>query len=90
MSIFDEAADDAVSLAQRCFPILAGHDKMVQGAALVELVAMHLAGHVILGDTEKTKQLRVGIFEEFMKAVVDLIPVLDEDVIQPEIARRAQ
>ena len=88
--MFSDAADEAEALAKQCYPIFAGHDKMVQGAALVELVAMHLAGHVILGDAEKTKQLRVGIFEEFMKAVAGLVPVLDEGVIQPEIARRAQ
>jgi hypothetical protein len=88
--MFEQAADEAEALAKRCFPILAGHDRMVQGAALAELVAHHIAGHVILGDRGKTEALRAMLLKEYIKAVEGLIPILDEDVIQPEIARRAQ
>lgn len=90
MSDFSEAADEAEALARACFPILAGKPPMVQGAALAELVARHLAGHVILGDPEKTKALRAALFEEFVRAVKDLVPILDQGVIQPQIKARAQ
>jgi len=87
---FEHFAEEAEALARRCYPILAGQDRMIQSAALVELVARHLAGHVILGDPEKTTALRASLLEEFVKAVEGLIPILDKGVIQPEIARRAQ
>lgn len=90
VSMFEDAADEAEDVVRQCRPIFAGHDKMVQGAALAELVATHLAGHVILGDREKTTELRASLFEEFIRAVNDLVPIIDEGVIQPEIARRAQ
>lgn len=88
--MFEQAANEAEILARRCYPIFAGQPAMIQGAALAELVAALMAGHVILGDKEKTKALRAGLLEEFVKTVNGLIPIIDEDVIQPEIARRAQ
>jgi hypothetical protein len=90
MSVFSDAADEAELVARECFPLLAGKGAMVQGAALAELVARHLAGHVILGDAKKTKALRAQLLEEFVKTVKDLIPILDEGVIQPQIKARAQ
>jgi hypothetical protein len=85
-----DAADEAEILARECFPLLAGRNKMVQSAALCELVALHLSGHVILGDPEETAKLRASLLDEFFQAVKDLIPILDRGVIQPEIARRQQ
>jgi len=45
----DDVADAAVhrarDLVESIKPLLAGHGPDVQGAALVELVALHLAGH---------------------------------------------
>jgi hypothetical protein len=90
MSEFSEAVDEAEALARQCHPILAGHPSLVQGAALAELVARHLAGHVILGDPEKTKALRASLLEEFVKTVAALVPVIDEGVIQPQIKARSQ
>jgi hypothetical protein len=90
VTIFEEAADEAEILAKQCYPIFAGQPAMVQGAALAELVARHLSGHVILGNAEKTKALRAGLLEAFVKTVNDLVPIIDEDVIQPQIKARAQ
>lgn len=90
MTTFSDAADEAESVAQQCFPILAGKGSMVQGAALAELVARHLAGHVILGDAEKTKALRASLFDEFIKTVTDIVPLIDEGVIQPQLREKMQ
>jgi hypothetical protein len=87
---FSDAADAAEALAKACYPILAGQGALVQGAALAELVARHLAGHVILGDPAKTKQLRAELLDEFVKTVRDLVPIIDEGEIQPHIKARAQ
>jgi hypothetical protein len=90
VSTVSEIADDAETLARQCYPIFAGHPAPVQGAALVELVARHLAGHVLLGDPNKTKQLRADILKEFVRTVEALVPIIDADVIQPHIKARAQ
>lgn len=90
MSDAGEAADEAMILARQCFPLFAGKAAMVQGAALVELVARHCAGHVALGDPKATAELRADLLERFVDAVKDVIPIIDEGVIQPQIKARAQ
>lgn len=45
MNYEDEAVRRAMEIAARIKPLLAGHGPELQGAALVELVAMHVAGH---------------------------------------------
>jgi hypothetical protein len=90
VSEFGAVVDEAEILAQRCFPILAGHPPLVQGAALAELVARHLAGHVLLGDPKQTEAMRTRLLVEFVRVVKDLIPILDEGVIQPQIKARTQ
>jgi hypothetical protein len=80
--------EEALRLAEQCYPILVGEPAVIQGAALCELVARHVAGHVILNDREATAKLRIGILAAFIEAVENLIPVTDEQVIQPEIRRR--
>jgi hypothetical protein len=78
----------AERLARKCYPIFAGVDPAVQGAALVDLVSRHIAGHVVQGDEEATGQMRAMLLEAFVHAVKQLIPVADAEVIQPELKRR--
>ena len=48
----------AMKLAHACYPIFAGATPTIQGAALCELVARHLAGHVAPGDPKATAECR--------------------------------
>lgn len=57
------------------FPALAGQPPELQGAVLGDLVAIWLAGHVVLGDPEGTEQLRRELLVELLKAVQALTPV---------------
>lgn len=85
-----EPTDEALRVAGLCYPILAGEPSIIQGAALCELVARHVAGHVIPGDKEETAKLRAFLLETFIETVEQLIPITDEFVIQPEIKRRGR
>ena len=81
-------SEEALRLAEQCYPILAGEPSMVQGAALGELVARHIAGHVIPNNAKRTAKLRAEMLDMFMDLVEKLIPLADEAVIQPELKRR--
>lgn len=77
-------------VAQDCYPILAGEPSEIQGAALCDLVSRHIAGHVIRGDVEQTRALRRTLLAAFVATVEALIPLADEEVIQPERKRRGR
>ena len=84
------AARAAEKLARRCYPILSGQERNVQGAALVDLVAHHLAGHVVVGDEQATALFREMMLEAFIRAVRGIMPIIDKEDIQPELKRRMQ
>ena len=57
------------------FPLLAGKHPEIQGAALADLTAIWLAGHVHPGDPEMTAGLRESLLELHITAIRKLIPV---------------
>jgi hypothetical protein len=81
----DEMTERAEAVARACFPLLARHGSEVQGAALGELVAIHIAGHVVPGDPEQTEAYRAKLLEEFFKLVKDLVPIVYEQHIMPRM-----
>jgi hypothetical protein len=77
-------------LVDRIKPILAGEAPNVQGAVLADLLAMWLAGHVIMGDPKETEKMRERALEIHIATVRALIPIEYETRIEPEIRRRQQ
>ena len=73
--------EEAHELVHEIMPILAGHCPGVQGAVLADLVAMHLAGHVMVSrDSEEetikqTRELRNTLLTQFVITIERLIPV---------------
>jgi hypothetical protein len=53
-------------------PILAGHSPDVQGAVLLELLAMYIAGHA--------PQLREEILALHVETVRELVPVVEHEL----------
>ena len=70
-----EEAREAMRLAVTISRPLAGQPPMVQGAALADLVATWLAGHIVQGDRKATNQLRQALLEGHIAAVRELLPV---------------
>lgn len=64
-----------VELVERVRPLFAGHDPRVIGAALADLTAIWLAGHVIEGDPEETDALRGRLMLEQMQAARELTAI---------------
>lgn len=62
----------ATDLAARIKPLLAGRGPGVQGAALVELVALHLAGH--------PEQAREHVLTLHIDAVRQMVPVMEHEL----------
>ena len=83
-----EPTEEALRVAAECYPILAGEPAPIQGAALCELVARHIAGHVIPNNPAETQRLRRDLLAAFIQTVEQLIPVTDKELIQPELKRR--
>lgn len=62
-------------LIKACAQLLAGHHPNVVGAALADLTATWLAGHIDLASKENTDRLRAELLEMHTEAVIKLIPV---------------
>lgn len=45
MDNHEDQADESLELAKSIHPLLAGHDRRVQGAAIADVLALYLAGH---------------------------------------------
>jgi hypothetical protein len=84
------AADRAIKLANQCKRLFAGQGPDVQGAALVELVALHLAGHISPDDPEATEALRAGLLETFVVTVRHLVPIVEASEIRPRLEEMRQ
>lgn len=63
-------------LKEALFPLLAGHDPSIQGAALAELTARWLAGFA--------PELRKDLFEMHMQATFVLIEPIEMEMFGPE------
>lgn len=78
---------EAEALSLKVRKLLAGRDEDVQGAVLVDLVSMFIAGHAALkpGDPPKgpwgaetlkaTREIRAELLSAFLRTVDALIPV---------------
>jgi hypothetical protein len=62
-------------LVEEVRPILAGHSPEVIGAALADLVAIWLAGHVVAGDIEATDRRRGELMLMHAQAVRHLTAI---------------
>jgi hypothetical protein len=63
----------ALNLAQRIRPLLAGQHPFVQGVTLAELTAIWLSGYVVLGDAAETQELQSRLLEMHIKCIRDLL-----------------
>ncbi len=71
----EDMARGAQALAEEIRPLLAGQGPDVQGAALVDLVSLHLVSHFVPGDPIATRQIREDLLAAHVEAVRKLIPV---------------
>lgn len=62
-------------LVDRVAPLLAGQPSEIQGAALADMLAIWLAGHIVYGDKRGTDRLRERLLREHLRAVRALVPV---------------
>ena len=75
----------AMQLVDQIRPILAGEDPAVQGAALADLLAMFLAGHVVVGSPEESESIREAYLAMHIEMVRKLIPLNYKAVIEPQL-----
>lgn len=70
----DKAAD-VEAIVNRMRPVLAGHASPNQGAALADLLAIWLAGHIVPGRPAETNAMRERLLQFHIEMVRKLIPV---------------
>jgi hypothetical protein len=58
---------EAIGIAARCHPILAGHHPVIQGAALADLLATWLAGH--------DPEVREALLDAHVHLVREFLPI---------------
>ena len=85
-----EKALEVAELVRQIRPLLLGKDPDVQGAALADLLAMWLAGHVMRGDPKMTKKLREMMLKAHIVAVRGLIPLNYKIHVEPQLKERTQ
>ncbi len=66
---------DVEPLVEAIRPLLAGRPAEVQGAALADLLALLLAGHIVYGNRAETRALRKRLLAFHMAEVRRLLPV---------------
>ena len=88
MTTASDQAREAQALEKQLSRLLMGKDPGVQGAALANLLALWLAGHVVQGDPQATQALREAMLEVHLSAVWQLVPINYEAFIEPKLRRR--
>jgi hypothetical protein len=66
---------DVTELYDLIGSLLAGKPSQVQGAALADLLATWLAGHIVKDDKRETDRMRERLLKMHVKTVRQLIPV---------------
>jgi hypothetical protein len=80
----------AMRLAHKAKKLFAGKGGDVTGAALCELVALHVAGHIAPDDPEATEELRRMMLEAFVETVQKLVPIVEASEILPRLKEMQQ
>jgi len=86
----EEDADEVMALVKAVRPLFAGKPVHVQGAALADLLAMWLAGHVLLGDPKETKRMREHMLRLHVTGVRALIDINYKLRVEPQLKRATQ
>jgi hypothetical protein len=81
----EKDADQALDLVRDCSRLFAGKPAEVQGAALADLLALWLAGHVIVGDPKATERVRKEVLAMHLETVWNLVPINYRDRIEPKL-----
>jgi hypothetical protein len=66
-------AEEVERIVASIHPLLVGQAPQVQGAALADLLATWVAGHIILGDAPETDALRRRLVEMHIEMVRKLV-----------------
>jgi hypothetical protein len=83
-------AEAAYQLVQNVMAHFKGKPAQVQGAALADLLAMWLAGHLDREDPEgeRTERIREVMLEAHLVAVRALIPINYKSQVEPQLKAR--
>jgi hypothetical protein len=68
--------------ATEIYPLLAGQGPEIVGGVLADLVSLWLASHVSVDSLENTQKYRDELFEHLIKAIRELVPVQEKNVLE--------
>lgn len=86
----EKKARQGGELARECHAVFARQNPEAVGAALCELVALHLAGHFVPGDAVDTALMREMLLEAHIETVRKLVPIMEAMHTVPLLKDRMQ
>lgn len=75
-----ESAKASEELAEQVRPILAGQPPNITGAALANLTATWLAGHVIAKEREMTNKMRESLLRMHVEMIREFLPTAAAEI----------
>jgi hypothetical protein len=84
---WDDEAYEVEALSRALAKKLIGRSVAVQGAALADLLAIWLAGHVNLDNPDDSDAIRETLLEAHLVAVRALVPINYETRVKPRLKR---
>jgi len=75
----------ALRIAEKARPLFAGHPPDIQGAAICDLIAIYLAGHIVPKNPEQTAKAREVVLQTMVRTVRELIPYMEQVYIKPKL-----
>jgi hypothetical protein len=86
----EKKARQGAELARECHAVFARQNPDAVGAALCELVALHLAGHFVAGDAVDTALMREMLLEAHIETVRKLVPIMEAIHTRPLFEEKRQ
>lgn len=83
----EKTAKSVEALVKAVIPLFRGKSVQVQGAALADLLALWLAGHVNRDDPAASDGVRKQMLELHLQAVWALVPLNFEEYVEPQLRR---
>lgn len=89
----DARVNEALLLSRECFRHLEGHAPRVQGAAIAELLAHWLAGHVVFDKRENIERQTTTIVRDaqldlLLATMRKLVPIAEAEIMATKNERK--
>jgi hypothetical protein len=77
-----EKVNEVQELCDAVYDLFQGHDRVIVGAVLADLLSVWVAGHFVADDKGgETQKFRKQLLQRHMKAVRELVPLSEKQIL---------